>query len=214
VALPLPLQVVPENTINDMRGPIARDIIGWNDLVLAPIASGGIALTAQTFLDTPFTIQCFRNDFDTGSLAFSFQMSHAWQPGTLVRPHLHLIPLADPAVPEVAFFVGQYAWMSTSLALAANAAWTPITGALTVNPGDVNKMAVLDLTSGNGIQPPDGIAESDLLLVYVFRDANNVLDTYSTNKVGGTPQCNLGILSSDCHFQTQKAGGSQEEIPG
>jgi hypothetical protein len=83
-----------------------------------------------------------------------------------------------------------------------------------VNPGDVNKMAVLDLTAGNGIQPPAGIVESDLLLIYVFRQASNVLDTYDTAKVGGTAQANLGILSSDLHYQTQKAGGSQDEIPG
>lgn len=214
MAIPLPLQVTPRNTITDMRGPIAQDIIGWNDLIQSPLQAGGISLTAQTLLDTPFTVQCFRNDFDNGSLAFTYQMSHEWQPGTLIRPHLHLLPLADPASAQVAYFVGQYAWISGTRAVPVNASWTAFTASLTVNPGDVNKESLLDLSGGAGVQPPAGIVESDLFLLYVFRNAANGLDTYKTAKTGGTAQANLGLLSSDVHFQIQKPGGTQTEIPG
>jgi hypothetical protein len=211
----LPLQVVPENTINDMRGPIARDIIGWNDLAgPATEGAGATALTAEPYLATSFRMLFFRHD-QNDSLSFTYQMSHAWEPGTIVRPHVHIIPMVNPAVTQNVFLQGQYVWGITGQPLPDVAGWTafdvtyPITTTAALIP------EVIDLTGGVGFTPPALAVESSFLLVFIQRSGTNVLDTYSTNKPGpGTAAANLAVLSFDCHFQTVKPGGSQTELHG
>lgn len=82
----------------------------WDDLQ-GDVSQGtaGAALTFEAFSDTPFKLLCLRNNQDD-ELHMRFQMPHRWNRGE-VRPHIHLIPLADPAASQIAHFAGQYAWL-------------------------------------------------------------------------------------------------------
>jgi hypothetical protein len=206
----LPLQVVPFYTPPDNRGGMAQALTGWNDLAGSVQAGAGVsALTTEVYRDTPFLMSFFRHD-QNDSLSFIYQMSHAWQPGTVVRPHVHVVPMADPVATQNVYIIGQYAWGSTTRVLPANASWTAFTITFAINPGDAFQVKVIDTTNATGITPPADIDESDILCVYFQRNGANVLDTYTTGKTGGTAAANLGLLSFDCHFQIQKVGSLTE----
>ena len=211
--MPLPLEVVPFYTPPDNRGGMAQALTGWNDLLGGASAGlGAAALTTEVYRDTPFLMAFFRSN-QNDSLSFIYQMSHQWQAGTVVRPHVHVVPMADPVAPQNIYIIGQYAWGSTTRVLPANAAWTPFTITFTINPGDAFTVKVIDTTNATGITPPADIDESDILCVYFQRNGTNILDTYTTAKVGGTAAANLGLVSFDCHYQGQKIG-SLIEFPG
>src|SRR3990172_8057356 len=173
--MPLPLVVVPRYSVLDNRGGMSRDLIGWNDLQGAATEGNNVAaLTVEAYRDTPFVMSFFRSNQDD-SLSFVYQMSHAWQPGTVVRPHIHVIPMADPVVAQNVYIIGQYAWGSSTRVLPANASWTPFTITFAINPGDAFKVKVIDTTNATGITPPADIEESDILCVYFQRNGTNVL---------------------------------------
>ncbi len=211
--MPLPLQVVPYYTPPDNRGGMAQALTGWNDLVGGVTQGNNVAaLTTEVYRDTPFIMSFFRHG-QNDSLSFIYQMSHQWQAGTVVRPHVHVIPMVDPASTQNVYIVGQYAWLSTTRALPANADWTQFTVIVPINPGDAFLEKIVDVTGGVGITPPADIDESDMLCVFFERNGANVLDTYTTSKASGTAQANLGLVSFDCHYQGQKIG-SLVEFPG
>ncbi len=209
----IPLQVLPRFPVTDHRGGIAADNIGWQDLQGSIQQGSGVsALTSEVYRDTPFLMSFFRSG-QVDKLSFIYQMSHEWQAGTKVRPHMHVLPMADPAVIQNVLIEGQYAWANETTALPDNSGWTPFSIVAHINPGDVFKEKIIDLSGGNGITPPAGVSESDLLFVFVQRTGNSGSDTYNTGKSGGTVLANLGLVSVDCHFQIQKAG-TQIEFSG
>jgi hypothetical protein len=105
----LPLQVVPFYTPPDNRGGMAQALTGWNDLVgSVTVGQGAGALTTEVYRDTPFRMSFFRHDQDD-ALSFIYQMSHQWQAGTIVRPHVHVIPMVDPVATQNVYIIGQYA---------------------------------------------------------------------------------------------------------
>lgn len=211
--MPLPLQVVPFYTPPDNRGAMAQALTGWNDLLGAvQQGAGAAALTTEAYRDTPFLMSFFRSN-QNDSLSFIYQMSHQWQAGTVVRPHVHVIPMADPVATQNVYIVGQYTWGSTTRVIPANASWTSFTVTVPIDPGDAFLAKIIDVTGGVGFTPPADIDESDLLFVYFSRQGTNPLDTYTTGKTGGTAAANLGLLSFDCHYQAQKIG-SLVEFPG
>lgn len=208
----LPLQVIPVYAYPaDNRGPLAVRQTGWNDLLGGvEQGAGASALTHEVFRDTPFLMSFFRAN-QNDSLSFSYQMSHGWLPGTTVHPHVHVIPMANPAVAQNVYMIGQYAWIDVgSGKLPANAGWTVMPPTvLTINPGEDFEEKIISLPA---IVPPAAMKESAILLFYIQRNGANVLDTYTTAKVGGTASANLGLLSFDCHIQVEKSG-TQEEFP-
>lgn len=205
----LPLEFDPHYAIGDNRGGMSRDLTGWDDLQ-GDVAQGtGVAaLTLNVFRDTPAQLYCLRHDQDD-ALTFRFQFPHAWVPGTKVRPHLHVLPLADPVAAQNIRFNGQYAWVSGTLVLPANATWTQFVIDVTVNPGDVyhEKFAIV-----GDITPPAGATESSILVLYVRRNGTNLADTYTTAKDHATAQANVGLLSVDVHYQKSKLG-TQTDTP-
>ena len=206
----LPLQVPPRFPTTDHRGGLAQDIIGWDDLqgsVTQGTASA--ALTTEVYRDTPFRMSFFRSG-QSDSLSFLYQMAHRWQAGTKVRPHVHVVPMADPVAPQTVLIQGQFAWFNDTIALPANSGWTTFSVLVTINPGDVFKEKVIDLTGGVGLTPPAGIVESDILAVFIQRSGSDGQDTYNTAKSGGTALANLGLVSFDCHYQSQKVGTQTE----
>lgn len=208
--MPLPLQVTPRYSAIDHRGGLAADLIGWDDLQGSIQAGANVgALTTEAYRDTSFRMSFFRSG-QVDNLSFVYQFPHSWQPGTLIRPHLHVVPMVNPAVVQNVLIEGQWAWGSELLALGANATWTTFSALVPIGTTDAFKVKVIDLTAGLGIQPPAGIVESDLFLIYVQRTGNNVADTYNTGKTGGTALANLGLLSVDVHIQAQKNGSPVE----
>lgn len=209
----LPLQVTPRYTAADNRAGMAADLTGWADLQGGVTQGQAVSvLTVEAYRDTPFVMSFFRSG-QNDSLSFVYQMSHEWKPGTIVRPHVHTIPMANPAVQQNVRVIGQYAWTFESiLALPANVGWTTFQVDVPINPGDAFVEKVIDVTGGVGITPPASVLESGFLLVYFQRNGANVADTYNTGKAGGTALANLALLSFDCHFQSQKVG-TQIEFP-
>lgn len=181
----------------------------WDDLQ-GDVAegTGGVALTFEAYRDTPFKILCFRYD-QNDELHMRYQMPHGWNRGE-VRPHIHMIPLADPAAPQNIRFAGQYAWLIPGSPLPANAGWTTFITDVTVNPGDINLQKVARLGAIGTVLPPEPQVESEILVIYLKRFSSDPGDTYKTNKVGGTAFANLGILSLDVHVQLEKLGTASE----
>lgn len=209
----LPLQVTPRYSGGDNRAGMAADLTGWDDIQGSiQQGAGAAALTTEAYRDTPFFMSFFRSG-QVDKLSFIYQMPHRWQAGTKVRPHIHTVPMADPASTQNVLLEGQYAWLSDTIALGANATWTTFSVLVPINPGDAFKEKLIDFTAGLGITPPAGIGESDILLVYVQRTGTSGQDTYNTAKTGGTVLANLGLVSADVHIQVQKAG-TQAELFG
>lgn len=159
--------------------------------------SGGAALTFAAFRDTPFKLAAFRNN-QSDELHMSYQFPHQWKPTTSVRPHVHYVPLTNPASPEVVRFSGVYRWCLYGEEIPAVASWTAWSSDLTVSPGDGNKHLAFYIAT---VAPPANAAESGILLIYFKREGSHAADTYSGN---------LAVLSVDCHYQKAKLGTEQE----
>jgi len=182
----------------------------WDDLQATPATGDKKAqLTTEAFRDTPWELGCFRHDQDN-TLHFAYQMSHKWDEITAVSPHLHLVPLADPAgADENAIFKGQYTWWAIDDGpIPANASWTALsTATLVVPAGGVYKHRLLELGDISG---PANPGRSSMLLMYIYRHGTDGADTYDTNKDHGTAAANLGLLSADLHYMSRSMGGTTE----
>lgn len=67
------------------------------------------------------------------------------------------------------------------------------------------------LISFGTFTPPASAGPSTLLLMKIMRSGStSALDTYDTNKTGGTVAANLGILYADLHYQKKSAGSVEE----
>jgi hypothetical protein len=185
-----------------------QDSGGWDDQqVSVEFATGVSALTLDSYRDTPAQIRCMRHDQNDAITVYT-QLPHRWDKGE-VRPHIHIVPLADPVAAQNIYFSGQYTWSTRNSVIPENALWTAFDVTVIVNPGNVyieKKIALLQLV------PPIDIVESNILIVHLIRSGTNVLDTYTTNKDHGTLAANVGIISIDTHFKTEKSG-TYEEFP-
>ncbi len=176
----------------------------WDDLMGDPARGNKNAdLTVEVFRDTPLLLLHFRHDQDD-SLHFIYQLPHKWRLVTAVRPHLHVMPLADPGADQVAYFEGQYTWAPISFApVPANAGWTTFNVSLTISPGDIYRHMLVEV--GN-VAAPAGATASTCFFLYMQRSGTDPNDTYTTNKGAGTPAANLALLSSDLHYRAERFG--------
>lgn len=181
-----------EGRWDDVQGDISQGV-------------GSAALTYEAFRDTGFLFYHFQHNQDD-KLNMRFQLPHRCDTYRPINLHIHMIPLADPASPEVIKFTGAYAWAYPTFTTPAVSSWTSILATHTVNAGDVNKAVILHLAT---ITPPAG-KELAVLLVYVSRVGTDIADTYTTSKAYGTSQANLGLLSLDVHYRINKTGTSIE----
>lgn len=181
------------------------DVPVWTDLQ-GSISQGtaAAALTYEGYRDTNFKLFFFRHG-QADEVNFVYQMPHEWDPMTEVRAHIHFIPMADPATPQIFALSLLYAWSRVGQALPALSSWTSKSVTKTISPGDVYKQMVLPFGS---VSPPAGAMESDVLLIQAKRDTGP--DTYTTNKTGGTGPANIALLSSDLHYQKVKLGTAIE----
>lgn len=190
---------------------VSRFVGRWDDLQ-GSIANGAGAglLTLEFYRDTRFNMYFMRHD-QNDELNFVFQTSHRWKYDTDVYPHLHVVAMADPAVTQYVVIDGYYAWTrpNHTTQIPALAGWTTFSQTVPIEPGDIYTQKILSLGS---ITPPSWARESTSLLIYFRRYGTGPGDTYTTNKDHGTPAANLGLISSDVHYQANKAG-SVLQIP-
>jgi hypothetical protein len=182
----------------------------WDDVPCRAGQAGGIsALTLEDYRDTDFKAYFFRHNQDD-ILYLEWQMPHSWDPATSVRPHVHIIPMVNPASSEVIRFSGKYAWSQAGVALPADVSWTPFAVSHTVETTDEFKQAVVALAT---VAPPSNPKESNILLMWVMRAGlSDGADTYKTSKVLGTGAANVMVASLDAHYQKVKFG-TVAEIP-
>jgi hypothetical protein len=181
---------------------VARIVGRWDDLQ-GDIAEGvgGAAWTYEAFRDTPFKMFFSRHNQDD-ELNLRYQFSHEWDYTTDIFPHLHILPMADPAAPESIRFSGAYAWTRPfNAAIPAVAGWTTFQIDVAVPPGSVYVQRIAPI---GAVTPPAWVRESSLFLWHVKREGTNVADTYDTDKDHGLGSANLGLLSADIHFQHNK----------
>jgi hypothetical protein len=182
----------------------------WDD-VQGPItqAGGAAALTYEAYRDTAFFTYFMRNNQDD-TLFLTYQMPHSWDPTTSVKPHMHVIPMVDPASTEVVRITGKYAWAQVGVELPADTSWTAFTVDTNIGTTDAFKEKIIGLAT---VSPPASPRESNVLVLWVRRPgSSDAADTYSTGKADGTAAANLCVLSIDTHYQKQKLG-SFDEIP-
>jgi len=177
----------------------------WDDIQgSVAVGNAASALTNEVYRDTPWRGLFFRHD-QNDALHFVYQFPHKWRTTTSVHPHIHIIPMADPAAAQNIYFIGQYAWSTAGAgqAVPANAGWTPFNATQAVQPGDVYEELVVGFAV---IPPPAWAAASANLLVYLQRNGTNPFDTYTTNKDHGTGAANVLALFSDVHYRASRFG--------
>jgi hypothetical protein len=173
---------------DDVQGPAAQ-------------AGGAAALTFEAYRDTAYNAYFFKHN-QNDVLYLSWQMPHSWDRGT-VYPHIHIIPMVNPAAAEVIRFSGKYVWSQAGVATPADASWTAFTADHTVNTTDQFIQVVVPLAT---VSAPTSPRESNVLLLWVQRESNSASDTYTTGKASGTAAANVMVVSIDAHFAKTKAG--------
>lgn len=183
--------------------------MAWDDLQRGVLSSkGATAMTYEAFRDTSYFMGFFRHNADV-DLSFEYQMPHSWDPRTVVRPHLHVMPMANGS--GNVRISGIYYWSLNSVAVPAAASWSSFTVDTAFVAADQYQHKLIAIGE---LSPPSGAQESDVLLLFVQRPAaSDAADTYQTNKDHGTATANLGLLSADLHFQPIKRGTVTELGP-
>lgn len=176
---------------------------GYDD-VFGDISQGtaAAALVYEALRDTPFKAYYFKNNAKE-ALMMRFQMPHSWDATAPIYPHLHCSPQVNPAVAQNVHLTGYYCWTNDTTAIPALVGWTPFACDLPIGTSDAYKTFYVNLATVN---PTAGLKGSALLLVYVERDGGVGDDTYTTNKVGGTVQANLALISLDIHVKKIRIG--------
>jgi hypothetical protein len=182
----------------------------WDDVPCRAAQAGGTsALTQEAYRDSVFQAYFFQHNQDD-TLHLEWQMPHTWDPTTSVKPHIHIIPMVNPAAAQNIRFTGKYVWSQVGAETPADASWTPFTVDHEVGTADQFKQAVVALAT---VAPPTTPKESNILLMWLRRPgSSDAADTYDTAKVLGTAQANVMVVSIDTHFQKVKLG-TVPEIP-
>lgn len=187
---------------------IARYEGRWDDIQgdISQGAGQATSLSYDTFRNTPWRQYCMRHD-QNPEMHFVYQMDHSWRYDLPVFPHLHTMPLANPASAQDVYFEYYYVWSrpeDSANPVPALSGWTAGTKTLTVNPGDVYEQKIVALGE---VTPPTWVRESSLFILYIKRAGTNGNDTYTTNKgFGSVVQANLALLSADVHYRKDKVG--------
>jgi hypothetical protein len=203
--LPREIAQLAQDTKEEHEGHGVGDL-RWTDVLGNVTGAAAVAaLTSEAFRDTGVLMPFFRHS-QADTLSLFFQFPHSWKPDTEVRPHMHVVAMANGSGNAV--FDYAYAWSRVNTGqIPAISGWTTgqITRALVPADQYIQKIIALPY-----VTPPEGTPESAILIVKVGR--NPAADTYETGKDHGTAAANIGILSIDAHFQVEKTG-TIPEIP-
>lgn len=151
--------------------------------------TGAHALVIDAYRDTNFLFPCWRHDRDE---TIYFNCHPSIDDVTLdgFDIHGHVIPLANGS--GDAYFYWQYCYFGTHDSEApALVGWTTGYTTLPIVAADIHKTKKLSVATIAA--PIAGISSSTQLLVLMTRLGTNLLDTYSTDKVGGTGAANIAL---------------------
>jgi hypothetical protein len=182
----------PDGAWEDVQGDITQGL-------------GSGALTYEVWRNTSLLLYHFQHN-QSDSLHFKYQMKHAWDYATGIRPHLHFSPCVSPAANQVFAVKGEVAWAIVDEEVPAAAGWEPFAATFTVEPGMGFKKKVLALGE---FVPPANAGPSSFFLMRLYRDAG-ATDTYTTSKVLGTSQANVALWSADVHYRKMRQGTTSE----
>lgn len=128
-------------------------------------------------------------------LYFECQMPHRWLEGSDIHAHIHFVPNADGGVGEKITWGLEYSWSEIGSVFGNTTVITnsdEVHGDLVKNKHSYNQIGIIDGT-GKGL--------SSMLCCRIFRDAENVDDTFTNF---------AGILEFDFHYQIDDAGSRLE----
>lgn len=168
------------------------------------LAKGTSALTLEGYRDSDFPIYFMRHDQDD-TLTIIYQMPHMWDYTTAVWPHIHYIPMA--AASGNVYFSFSYVWAPRGEVVPALSSWVSGNKTISITAGDQFKHLAAGFAT---INPPAAAGASTMLLMKITRLGDDVLDTYNTNKTGGTAAANFGVLYLDLHYQKIRAGTTSQ----
>jgi hypothetical protein len=187
--------------INGVPHEYAAYIDRWEDWHGEPHeGTGPAALTYEAYRNTGFMMQFFRSN-QRDSLFTAFQMSHTWDVGSGVRPHMHVIPMASGSGDTI--FTYAYAWAAYGDLFPPATGW--VSGSVTSSwtPDDQYRHKVI---SFGAVAAPTGSQESMILVFKCERQS----DSYTSSKDHGTASANLAMLDLDLHYLRIKAGSLNE----
>jgi hypothetical protein len=179
---------------DDIQGPIGYDSFVTSTMVF------------ENYGSAPWKTYFWRHSQSDEYMYMHYQLPHAWKRDTEVRPHLHFIPMVNPVASQTFAVAGSYAWVVGFGTTLPTSSWTDFSATISVSTTSAFTEAVLPLFNST----PTGSKESAVLCISVRR--NSAVDTYTTNKVGGTAAANICLLSLDTHYQREKQG-TLEAIP-
>lgn len=191
---------------------MAGGIIRYDDM-LGPIqgATGVSALTTEAYRDTAFLMSFFRHS-QVDAINLTFQFCHRKKLGSsLASIHIHCIPMANPAAPQNVYYSYSYSWQKINGSeYPLSASWTSGNSTMTVGTTDAFKHKIHSIVTN--VSAPASEGYSSILLIRLARFGTSPNDTYTTNKATppGTASANLGLLSVDCHYQTERRGSILE----
>ena len=174
-------------------------------IVQADSDTGTPGLTNEQYRDTGFNILFFRHDQDDAMFVIADIAQHKKLGATLEQFHVHCIPMVDPSVsPQNVYFEVSYTWNLTGQEAPAIASWTVTNVTMPIVTGDAFKIKHVHILEG--IPPPANETYGSTFMVLIKRLGTNILDTYNTNKAGGTGAANLGLLSFGSIVPTDRLG--------
>lgn len=161
-----------------------------------------------TSINLPGGIADADRDTDNGTLLFDaatdeyavavVQLPHSWQEGTSVYPHVHWAKTTS-ATGDVAWVMEYKAYKINEVGAGAWATLATVTTPVAGTP-DTNQ-AEKHLISTFGELVMTGYEFSDILLIRIYRDANNAADTYGAD---------ARLLEFDIHYQIDSLGSDGE----
>ena len=162
--------------------------------------TGPDALTYEAYRDTGFYMKFFRHN-QRDVLFTVFQMSHTWDVGSSVRPHMHVIPMSSGS--GAVIFNYSYAWAAVGDQFPPATGWTSGSMSASWTPADQYCHKVMNFGT---ITASTSSAESTMLVFKCERQS----DSYTTGKDHGTAAANLAMLDIDLHYQRMQAGSINE----
>lgn len=157
---------------------------------------------------TRWVIGCFRHDQDNKIYGYVEFSNKQRRPKTDIVIQLQVIPLVDPAAAKNIIFNCNYSWTVMGEEIPAPAGWTAVNPKITwsINSGDEFKPHEILIVT---ISPPaaDTFDQHNFLCFEIIRPgSSDGDDTYEAAKAVGTSQANVGLLSMEVYYQTDRRG--------
>ena len=178
----------------------------WEDIRVTPGAYSFAGVTDPTLVDyqpTAAGASFLLYEFAVDDEAFmEVQLPHGYKAGTDIKPHLHWTP-GPNGVAESGNAVG---WKMDYSISGINETF-PVSAQLDLSDPCDGTDDKHQLAGGAAI-PGTGLAESDVLLIRLFRSDTGTDDTWGGSGTGNLPM----VVSVDVHVELEKLG-SDNEIP-